>query len=237
MPHAVAEKFLFYLKGWEAEDPNTIWAGHSNHLKRIWTHTALKKLDRPQLWFPGVMRYASYLLLGATPEEIPIIFSYIRDPVQVVPLLVMDFEPLQARALFDSAVQNFTAYTEVKYVRQLVKNLLPRQIQQFDAKIELPEGGSSLPVRSQLLQHKISRLVGEKVLANFSVMSWTGNVSCLGGDVSLLPASVLEGFKDQVFNMTTLDRVSSKDLTFRQVSLFYFLINYLVSIFTTFFFF
>lgn len=132
----MTEKFLFHLRNWRWDnwklyDPT--WDQHSRSVKRIWGSIVLNKTEPPNKWSPKILKQFGFFLTGASPDELSQLSTDLRISHDFKVLLDMNWNALQARAVFDVGFSTRTELGEsaLNSVKKLIMYLLPRQIQQF----------------------------------------------------------------------------------------------------------
>lgn len=156
------EKFLFHIRNWRRDtqefyDPS--WSQHSMSVKRIWASLVLNKAEPPSKWTPKTLKQFGVFLIGATPDEISRLSTDLRISQDFQLLLDLNWNLLQARAIFDVGFSGRTDLTEddLKMVKNVIVNLLPRQIQQFSYNVTnfnylRINNGISIPTGKQVSQ-------------------------------------------------------------------------------------
>lgn len=153
------ERFLFHLRNWRWDDWTSYnyWSQHGMSVKRIWSYIVLTKAEPPSRWTPKIVKLLGSFLIGATPDELSQLSTDLRISQDFKLLLDLNWNSLQARAVFDVGYSGTTDLNEnvLNNVKNIVLYLLPRQIQQFsynatDFEYLKDTTGMSLPTEKQV---------------------------------------------------------------------------------------
>ncbi|KAK6637741.1 hypothetical protein RUM44_008163 [Polyplax serrata] len=222
----MTEKFLFHLRNWRWDnwklyDPT--WDQHSRSVKRIWGSIVLNKTEPPNKWSPKILKQFGFFLTGASPDELSQLSTDLRISHDFKVLLDMNWNALQARAVFDVGFSTRTELGEsaLNSVKKLIMYLLPRQIQQFTynatnfGHMKL-NAGISIPTGKQLLSSYVAHLISKNKTKVITQEFWREHMSSTGKFFYLMPASFLEDFENESLDLAVLAKIDSASLSFRQ---------------------
>lgn len=144
LPLKTTEKFLYHLRNWrwdrnypsvhdDYSSSASLWTRHTMAIRRIWAHVVLTKAEEPGRWSSRMLNQLGFLLTGATPDELKNLPASLRFSPNSHILLQLDWSPLQARSVFDVLYSDLNELNgnDLNNLKNMVVNLLPRQLQQF----------------------------------------------------------------------------------------------------------
>ncbi|KAL0272466.1 UNVERIFIED_CONTAM: hypothetical protein PYX00_005424 [Menopon gallinae] len=236
LPLKTTEKFLYHLRNWrwdrnypsvydDFSSSASLWTRHTMAIRRVWAHVVLTKAEEPGRWSSRMLNQLGFLLTGATPDELKNLPTSLRFSQNSHILLQLDWSPLQARSVFDVLYSDLNELNgnDLNNLKNMVVNLLPRQLQQFSENatnfepIMKSDDKISLATKKQMLELQIAHKVLKNHTKGVEPIQWKHKISSLGKFVHIVPASRLQVFENESFSLQTLGKIDSSYLTYRQI--------------------